>query len=72
MILEAIDKDEGRKQAMAPDDRFIISLGLLVIAGAIWVLFGIGNDSWTNWMMGGTGAVLIAWRLVRWLGKRVS
>lgn len=33
--------------------------GAVLIAGALWVRFGIGHDSWTNWLMGGVGVVFL-------------
>lgn len=66
VILEPLAKDGNRTSAMDSNDRYIILLGLVVIGGAIWVQFGIGNESWTNWMMAGIGAILIAWRLINW------
>lgn len=52
---------------MSWDNRYGIWLGLVVIAGAVWVRFGIGNESWTNWMMAGVGAALVTWGLIhRW------
>lgn len=55
---------------MKADDFYIIFLGLAVIGGALWVRFGIGSDSWTNWLMAGVGALLIGWRVVVWLHRR--
>lgn len=70
VILEALDKDEAPERTMDANDRHILGLGLLVIAGAVWVRFAIGNESWTNWMMGGTGALLVGSRLIHWWRKR--
>jgi hypothetical protein len=33
--------------------------GAVLIASAFWVRFGIGNESWTNWMMGGAGLLFL-------------
>ena len=55
---------------MKADDFYIIFLGLVCIGGALWVRFGIGSDSWTNWLVAGVGALLIGWRVGIWLRRR--
>ncbi|MDO9077588.1 MAG: hypothetical protein Q7U72_09075 [Brevundimonas sp.] len=72
VVLEPICADEPHRPSLGREDLYIICLGLLVIAGAVWVHFGIGNESWTNWMMAGAGAVLVASRLIHRWRKRAG
>ncbi|GAA0647011.1 hypothetical protein [Brevundimonas lenta] len=38
--------------------------GLVLIGGAFWVRFGLGHESWVNWMMGAAGVLMIGWWLL--------